>query len=101
MKIVAIKDMIRKDVPIYYRKLYTGVAVLEINDKHTDYRIDFTIEYKPTGQKDITVNFLDKADYPLIPLNKEMKEFIDTLDINHISMISYNNQTVGFYLLTA
>ncbi|GHV95316.1 hypothetical protein AGMMS50293_16360 [Spirochaetia bacterium] len=76
MKVVAIKDMIRKDVPIYYRKLYTGVAVLELTKDATDYRIDFAIEYKPTGQKEITVNFLDDIEYPLVPVIKELKQFI-------------------------
>ena len=80
MKVITIKDMIRKDVPIYYRKLYTGVAVIEMSQGPADYRIDFTIEYKPTGQKEITVSFIDKIEYPLIPLNKELKQFINNLD---------------------
>ncbi|MDR0441942.1 MAG: hypothetical protein LBH44_00885 [Treponema sp.] len=80
MKIIALKDTIRKDVPIYYRKLYTGVVVIEMSRGPENYRIDFTIEYKPTGQKEITVSFIDKVDYPLIPLNKELKQFIDNLD---------------------
>jgi hypothetical protein len=80
MKIVVLKDMIRKDVPIYYRKLYTGVAVIELTKGPKDYRIDFTIEYKPTGQKEITITFIDTVDYPLIPLNKELKQFISDLE---------------------
>ena len=82
MKVVSIKDMIRKDVPIYYRKLYTGVAVIELNQKSIDYRIDFSIEYKPTGQKDINVSFIDTIDYPLIPINRELKIYISELDSN-------------------
>jgi len=80
MKIISIKDMIRKDIPIYYRKLYTGVAVIEMNNGPEDYRIDFSIEYKPTGQKDITVTFIDKIDYPLIPISRELKKFISELE---------------------
>jgi len=80
MKIISIKDMIRKDVPIYYRKLYTGVAVIEMNKGPADYRIDFCIEYKPTGQKDITVSFIDAVDYPLIPINRELKQYILDLE---------------------
>jgi len=80
MKIVTIKDMIRKDVPIYYRKLYTGVAVIEINNNNMDFRVDFSIEYKPTGQKDIGVSFIDKVDYPLIPITNELKNYINELD---------------------
>lgn len=80
MKIIVIKDIVRKDVPIYYRKLYTGVAVLELTKGPNDYRIDFAIEYKPTGQKDISVTFLDDLDYPLLPLIKELKKHIDGME---------------------
>ena len=80
MKIISIKDMIRKDVPIYYRRLYTGVAVIELNDRPTDFRIDFSIETKPTGHKEITVSFIDTIDYPLIPVNRELKNYITDLD---------------------
>jgi hypothetical protein len=80
MKVVSIRDMIRKDYPIYYRKLYTGVAVIELNKGPANYRIDFCIEYKPTGQKDVTVNFIDIIDYPLVPVNKELKKIITDMD---------------------
>ena len=80
MKIIVIKDIVRKDVPIYYRKLYTGVAVLELTKGPNDYRIDFAIEYKPTGQKDISVTFLDDLDYPLLPLIKELRKHIDGME---------------------
>lgn len=80
MKIITLKDMIRKDVPIYYRKLYTSVAVIELNEKQNEYRIDFSIEVKPTGHKEISVNFIDTVDYPLVPLIKELKQYITELE---------------------
>jgi len=80
MKIITIKDMIRKDVPIYYRNLYTGVAVIDMTRGIKEFRIDFSIEHKPTGQKEIGLSFIDKVDYPLIPLNKEVKQFIENLE---------------------
>ncbi|MDR2478136.1 MAG: hypothetical protein LBD48_02350 [Treponema sp.] len=79
MKVISVKDIVRKDVPIYYRLLYTGVAVLELAKGPEDYRIDFSIEIKPTGQKEIIVTFLDKIDYPLVPVVKELKKIIDTM----------------------
>jgi hypothetical protein len=80
MKIITIKDMIRKDVPIYYRKLYTGTAVFETTKGNESFRIDFSIEYKPTGQKDIHITFIDPIDYPLIPIQKDLKKYIDEMD---------------------
>ena len=79
MKIIAIKDIIRKDVPIYYRLLYTGVAVIELKTGTANYRIDFTVEIKPTGFKEISVTFLDKMEYPLIPVIKELKVIINKM----------------------
>ena len=81
MKVVSIKDIVRKDIPIYYRLLYTGVAVIELV-KAADYRIDFSIEIKPTGKKDIVVSFLDEVDYPLIPIIRELKKMIETMHTN-------------------
>jgi len=80
MKIITLKDMIRKDVPIYYRKLYTSVAVIEFNNKQNEYRIDFSMEIKPTGQKEFIVNFIDAVDYPLVPVLKELKKYIAELE---------------------
>ena len=82
MRVVVIKDIIRKDVPIYYRLLFTGVAVLELTKDQGEYRIDFCIEIKPTGQKEISVSFLDDIDYPLVPVVKELKNYIDTMHTN-------------------
>lgn len=82
MKVIAIKDVVRKDVPIYYRLLYTGVAVLELTKDPQDFRIDFSIEIKPTGQKEIVVTFLDNVDYPLLPVIKELKSRIDAMHSN-------------------
>ena len=79
MKVIAVKDIVRKDVPIYYRMLYTGVAVLELTKDPVEYRIDFSIEIKPTGQKEIVVTFLDDLDYPLVPVVKELKKHIDDM----------------------
>jgi len=80
MKVISIKDMIRKDVPIYYRKLFTGVAVIELNSGPSDYRLDFSIEYKPTGHKEISISFIDTIDYPLVPITKELKKLIIELE---------------------
>ena len=82
MKVIAVKDIIRKDVPIYYRLLFTGVAVIELTKDPEDYRIDFSIEIKPTGVKEISVSFLDDIHYPLLPIVKDLKLHIDNMHTN-------------------
>jgi hypothetical protein len=80
MKILQIKDIVRKDVPIYYRRFFSGVAVLELLNKSIERRIDFQIETKPTGAKEISLSVSEPVDYPLAPLIKELKKFVIGLD---------------------
>ena len=82
MKVIIVKDIVRKDIPIYYRQLYTGVATIELTKNTADYRVDFCIETKPTGKREISLSFLDEVDYPLIPVIKELKKIIETMDEN-------------------
>ncbi|MDR3167483.1 MAG: hypothetical protein LBT93_06020 [Treponema sp.] len=80
MKILEIKNIIRKDVPIYYRRHFSGIAILELVNKSIERRIDFMIETKPTGAKEISLSVSDPVDYPLTPLIKELKTFVIDLD---------------------
>jgi len=81
MRILQIKNLKRKDVPIYYRRLYSGTVVLElISPPPTEVPLDFQIEQKPTGVVEIGITLLKKIDYPLVPLQKELKKFIADLD---------------------
>ena len=83
MKVLGIKDITRKDVPIYYRIFFSGCACLELlANTSVERQIDFSIEIKPTGVKEIIVAFTEPIDYPLIPLIKALKIAIDELDKN-------------------
>ncbi|MDR3131135.1 MAG: hypothetical protein LBU18_06265 [Treponema sp.] len=80
MKILQVKNIERKDVPIYYRRLFSGILVLELLNETVERAIDFTIETKPTGVRDILVTLAEPVDYPLIPLMKEVKQYLNELD---------------------
>jgi len=80
MKVVEIKSISRKDVPIYYRRLYTGIAVVELINGNAEASIEFQVEHMPTGQKVVAITALEDVDYPLVPLHKELKKFIEALD---------------------
>jgi hypothetical protein len=80
VKILEIKNIVRKDVPIYYRRFYSGSAVLELMNKPVETPVEFQIEHMPTGHIEISVTFPKKPDYPLVPLVKEFKNFIAALD---------------------
>jgi hypothetical protein len=80
VKVLELKNLVRKDVPIYYRRLYNGTAVVELINKSQEVHLDFSIEHKPTGYKEILITLIDKVDYPLLPLNSALKKAIDDLD---------------------
>ena len=80
MKIIGIQDIVRKDVPIYYKRYYKGTLVIELINKPQEVPVEFIIEHKPTGQIEISATLSEKLDYPLVPLMKELKNYIDELD---------------------
>jgi hypothetical protein len=80
MRIIEVKNMVRKEFPIYYRRFYSGTTVIELVNKPIEFPIDFQIEHKPTGQTEISLKFGEKVDYPLVPLQRELKKFINDLD---------------------
>jgi len=82
MRIIEIKDMARKDMPIYYRRFYSGVALLELVNRQVEFPLEWQIEHKPTGQMEIAISIKQSVDYPLVPLQKELKKFIGALDSN-------------------
>ena len=80
MKIISIQNIIRKDVPIYYKRFYKGTLVIELLNKSHEVPVEFIIEHKPTGNLEITTTLQEKIDYPLVPLIKELKNYIGELD---------------------
>ena len=80
MKIIGIQDITRKDVPIYYKRYYKGTLVVELVNKAQQMAVEFIIEHKPTGQIEISATLSEKLDYPLVPLMKELKNYIGELD---------------------
>jgi hypothetical protein len=80
MKVIEIKNIARKEMPIYYRRFYTGIVVIELINKSVSVPLEFQIEHKPTGEIEVNFTLSEKVDYPLIPLQKELKNFIGALD---------------------
>ena len=80
MQILEIKDITRKELPIYYRRLYSGTAVIELVNKHVELPLEFQIEHKPTGEMEINLTLSGQIDYPLVPIQKELKKHVETLD---------------------
>jgi len=81
MKVLEIRDLAKKDTPLHYRNEYTGMALLETPSKQPlQSRIRFTLERKATGGVDISVKLVDDINYPIMPVIRNLKEFIGDLD---------------------
>ena len=76
MTVLDIKDISTEDAYIYYRKSYTGTAILELQQKPVEVPIKFLIETEPTGKKNIEVNLKKEILYPILPVVKELKKTI-------------------------
>jgi len=80
MKVLGLKDIIREEGVIYYRKCFTAKAEIELPLKTVCTPISFTIEMSPLGEKTIDIIFNESIDYPLLPVIKILKEIIKQKD---------------------
>lgn len=81
MKVIKIVDIIRKDVPLYYRNKYNAIAELELTSTKIDkVAIEFAIEITPISGKVYSVDEIDEIDYPTIPVKKALIEEIKNYD---------------------
>ncbi len=80
MEVLEIKNLYREETGLYYRRNFTGLAVIELPIKTIEVPLDFIIEMGPMGNKDFDIELKDKIDYPLLPVMKKLKEFIERLD---------------------
>jgi hypothetical protein len=81
VKIVKLKNLDKKDIPLHYRNEYSGTAVFKTQtDSRLEKKVAFVLERLATGEKEIQINFIDDIDYPLLPLTNELKQYILELD---------------------
>ena len=80
MKVKLLKNLVKQDGPIHYRRNYTAVAELVLaNDSPRDARVAFTIEQSPLGSFEITVSLEDRLDYPSLPVIQALKSHIQRM----------------------
>ncbi|MBO4728053.1 MAG: hypothetical protein J5631_06515 [Spirochaetaceae bacterium] len=80
MEVLEIKNLYREETGLYYRRNFTGLAVIELPIKTIEVPLDFIIEMGPMGNKDFDIELKDKIDYPLLPVMKKLKEYIEKLE---------------------
>ena len=83
MKVMEINSILKEEGYIYYINRYKANAVIEIMTQRITFPISFSIEMNPLGLKTIDLDPLPREiDYPVIPLSKSIKEFINQMDKN-------------------
>ncbi len=81
MELVEIRNIVRKDAPVLYRRTFAAEAVLKYDDVTTrSRRISFILEHTPTSGVQIQAEFLEVPDYPLVPALRMLKDHILQLD---------------------
>lgn len=81
MKLVEITNIIKKDIPLHYRREFTGLALFhDAHDRKVKRDIHFSIEYQHSGHFDVKVRLLSSINYPLIPTIRMLKEHIISLE---------------------
>lgn len=79
MKVLEFRNITRKEAFIYYRREFKALAVIEYISRMATKEIEFIIENKPLGGYDIHIELLEDVEYPLIPLVKNLKDYITYL----------------------
>lgn len=81
MKVLEIKDITKKNIPLHYRNDFKGSAVFEyIPQKREESPVEFSLEHSATGDINISVKILSKINYPLLPAIKSLKAYILQLE---------------------
>lgn len=76
MKILELKNLFREEGYIYYRRNFSGEAVIEVPGTTLYAPITFCIETDPLGLKSIELSINSTVNYPLLPLKKAISEYI-------------------------
>ncbi|HUX51780.1 MAG TPA: hypothetical protein VMW73_13365 [Spirochaetia bacterium] len=81
MEVVEIRNIVRKDTAVFYRRAFIGDAVLAYAADNTQSRrIEFVLEHTATSGVLVEITLLDTPDYPLIPVVEELKKHVTALD---------------------
>ena len=77
---VELRDLFRRDSPVFYIKELTAVAVVEWNQKQSESDISITLEHKPLGPPDVRVHLMDPVEWPTLPIIHAIKEYVVDLE---------------------
>ncbi|MCX7024042.1 MAG: hypothetical protein NT080_05410 [Spirochaetes bacterium] len=80
MKVVELRNINRKEGPLYYRREYKADAIVEFMSRPSSKPIEFVIEHRAVGGCAVHVSMLEDLEYPLVPFVSTLKLYILELD---------------------
>lgn len=81
LKIIELRNLDQKDVPLAYRRSFTADAVLEgIHSGGFTQSIEFDIEKDAMGNTHISLKIVGTPQYPVVPLTRAIKAHISELE---------------------
>jgi len=80
MKVLELRDLSRKETGIYYRREFSGKAVLEARGKSDLLPLSFVIESRPVGGPEISVILESDPAWPLLPIMASIKHLVREMD---------------------
>jgi hypothetical protein len=80
MKVLELRGLSRKETGIYYRREFSGFAVLETRGQSSEFPLSFVIEHRPIGAPEISVILEADPAWPLLPVVTSIKHLVRELD---------------------
>lgn len=81
MKVTGINNILRRESPVQYRRVYTADAVIShVGSEAEHLAIEFVVEDTPDRGKLLSVRFIDTPDYPLIPAARAVRRHLESLE---------------------
>lgn len=81
MTIERISEIERVPLAIDYRRMFRAQVFVAVGGRTVGPTpIEFVLEMSPFGTHDVSVNFLDRTDYPIVPAIRMIKDRIIELD---------------------
>lgn len=81
MKVESLSRIDRVPLAVEYRRMYRATAELSVaNRSLTPTRVEFVLELSPYGFSDVSIRFLERTDFPVLPAIPLLREHVRTLD---------------------
>jgi hypothetical protein len=80
MRVVEMRDLCRRDSPVFYIKELTAVAVIEWGQRQSESDVAITLEHRPLGPPEVRIHLLDAVEWPTLPVIHAIKEYIVDLE---------------------